>query len=771
MSTTRNRLKVRWALGIIAVAVFSCTTAGSAPAEVTGAADNLRTAWYSGEPYLTPSFVTKPRFGKVFEDSLQGQIYAQPLMANGTLLVVTEENWAYGIDPVTGARRWEDHLGTAVEAGLGKTINCADLEPRVGVTGTPVIDTERNVAYFVAHRYVSGGSGEIAWYMHGIKLDNGEEAPNFPVRIQGQAQNLAGVNFEAGQELQRPALLMMNGVVYAGFGSHCDNFPYEGWIAGVSSAGALTTMWAVSAKGASIWQSGGGLISDRPGQILFTSGNGNSTPGSGDPLPGPGSLPPEGRLGESVVRVAAQPGGGLRALDFFSPFNNKSLDESDIDLGASAPVALPSQYFATPGVANALIQDGKYGTVYLLNRDNLGGMAQGPGGTDGVVQELGPYGGVWGAAAVWPGDGRYVYVPTVSEPASSNETKNSLRFFRYEQDAAGNPRLAPAAATPEEFWFGSGSPVVTSNGIAGGSAVVWITDCLAKACAGEQAELRAYSGVPSSAKPEPFWSEKVGLATKFSRPLASAGHVYVGNHEGRLMAFSGPFTPSTALLDLGATPVGGQLSGVVTFTVTGKQVVEVLGVRGSSSPFTVTGLPAPGTKLTPGQVVTVEVTFRPSAPGHFTDSLAINTQFGEFSVGVSASGIAPPAVTAGVTRPVIPREAVPVLTKLKIRASASRLRAHRNKRVAVSYSLSARATVVVSVFRRVRSHHCRRHVKRCYRWASTRIRLKVAGHSGKNLLTVKLGTRVAGDYRLTATPVNRAGVAGITRHLDFKLFH
>ena len=119
--------------------------------------------------------------------------------------------------------------------------------------------------------------------MNAVELASGKEVANFPVKIEGEAQNLPGVQFEPFQELQRPALLMMNGVVYAAFGSHCDHEPYEGWIVGVSTSGLVTTKWATSAHGGSIWQSGGGLVSDGPGQILFSTGNDNFEAGVFDP--------------------------------------------------------------------------------------------------------------------------------------------------------------------------------------------------------------------------------------------------------------------------------------------------------------------------------------------------------------------------------------------------------------------------------------------------------------------------------------------------------
>ncbi len=605
---------------------------------------------------------------------------------------------------------------------------------------------------------------------------------------------------------------MMNGVVYAGFGSHCDETPVRGLDRRRIHLGELTTMWATSASGASIWQAGGGLVSDRSGQIIFTTGNGE---GSGtDPLRGPGSSPPEGKLGESVVRVEANPGGGLHALDFFSPFNNTELDgAADLDLGSSAPVALPSQYFGTSNVHDPLVQDGKQGAVYLLNRDDLGGMGQGTGNTDKVVQKLGPYGGVWGAAAVWPGDGRYVYIPTVGEGAPTKESHNSLNFFSYAEES-GKPKLSPVASTAKDFWFGSGSPIVTSDGTANGSGVLWIVDCLEKGCGATQGvELRAYTAVPSGPSPEPFWRAKIKSGTKFSRPLASAGHIYVGNQEGHIIAFSGPMlTPSPEAPQLAAT-VGETTTQDLTFTATGTDV-EIKEVRSPAAPFSVSGLPPEGTALKPGEAIKVKVSFTPTATGSANGELAILTKQGsETKVTLSGTGeptaqeraeqqqrerereraeqqqrerergerearerseaaaraavapaslLTPPAGTGPLSI-----EPVSTLTKLKLRASASRLASHRRKLV-VTYTLSAPATVVVVIYRRVVSHSCPKGLATCARWVATKLKLKVVAHVGGNTLTVNLGTLSAGAYRMAATPVTRSGARGVTRNLEFR---
>lgn len=755
---------LRRGFGVAAAALFTIALigAGRASAEVTGASENLRTGWYPGESSLTPALVGGGQFEQVFNVQLQGQIYAQPLTANGTLLVVTEDDWAYGLDPVTGAVRWAKNYGEAVRS-LVPPISCEDLAPHVGITGTPVIDTEHNVAYFVANEFLNN---EIVWRMHAISLASGNDLPNFPVKIQGEARNLPGVKFQAAQQLQRPALLMMNGIVYAAFGSHCDHAPYAGWIVGVSSTGQLATMWATTGKGGPIWQSGGGLVSDGPGQIIFSTGN--QTEEFGSPPPGPGKAPPSGRLSESVVRVQAEPGGELTATDFFSPFNSAELDEFDLDLGSSAPVALPSPYFGTPDLP-LLVQEGKFGTVYLLNRNDLGGMGQGPGGRDKVIEEQGPYGGVWGTAAVWPGDGGYVYIPSFSAPATPIESSNRLRFFKYGVEG-GNPRLAVTGTTPDKMWFGSGSPIVTSTGTAGGTGVVWVTWCPTEGC--HEAQLRAYTAVPNGREPTPFWTGPIGFATKFARPDASAGHIYVGNRDGRIIAFAGPLTPSTRSLDLGSTIVGAQLRGQVTFTNTGTRDLQVSAVRPPSAPFTATGLPAVGSVISRGQSITVEVVFQSFSPGSFAGSLALATQAGEIQVALSASATLPPGVAtnAGFVTPPAggkSQEAPPILRKLKIRASASRLM-HGRRRLAISYQLSAPGRVAFRVYRRVISHHCKRGVKSCVHWIATKVKLTVSAHKGINVLTLNLGTLSPGRYHLAATPLARSGARGITRYLDFR---
>src|SRR5258708_3488778 len=104
---------------------------------VTQGGDELRTSWYSDEAGLTPSVVSSSNFGQLFSTAVNGQVYAQPLVSQGTLFVATENNFVYGLDPQTGAINWSRSLGSAAASS---DIGCGDLTPFMGITGTPVID-------------------------------------------------------------------------------------------------------------------------------------------------------------------------------------------------------------------------------------------------------------------------------------------------------------------------------------------------------------------------------------------------------------------------------------------------------------------------------------------------------------------------------------------------------------------------------------------------------------------------------------------------------
>jgi hypothetical protein len=371
---TRRTIAAMAALVVVGTTIGIVTSgalAGSPSNVTTAAYDNLRSGWDQNEPNLAPSDVQSASFGQLFTRQLRGAVYAQPLVVNGTVLVTTEKAWAYGINATTGKIQWRRHFGTPL---LSSTINCGDLAPDLGSTSTGVVDPSTDTLYLTTRLQNGKGPQNNNTWMEGISVTTGKEVPGFPVELQGTPDNTPGVPFTAASELQRPALLLLDGVVYAAFSSDCDDGPYRGVVIGVStSSHDITAMWSDEAGAGTnqnsqsgIWQSGGGLVSDGPNQILLTTGNGVAPPRS----PGT-STPPT--LSESVVRLTVGSDGKLTATDFFAPGNGPSLDQSDQDLGSGAPIALPSPYFGTSTDPNLLVQIGKDGRVFLLNRSNLGG--------------------------------------------------------------------------------------------------------------------------------------------------------------------------------------------------------------------------------------------------------------------------------------------------------------------------------------------------------------------------------------------------------------
>jgi MYXO-CTERM domain-containing protein len=599
--------------------------------ESTMAADPGRTGFYPDQPALDPATVGSPFFGQLFEATVDGQIYAQPLYANGVLLVATETNHVYGLDPAMGGTLWTRQLGAPF---LASDVNCGDLQPSVGVTGTPAIDADTGTAYLLSKTYVDGTSLTAAWYAHAIEIATGVERDGFPVAIVGSASNEPTQVFNPKLQMQRPGLLLMNGVVYAAFGAHCDVRPYSGWVVGISTRGFVQTLWTAEAgpgnpSGAGIWQSGGGLVSDGDGQILFATGNDWSS----FPAPVSGKQPPA-TLGESIVRLSVQPDGTLAATDFFSPSERDALNQGDADLGSGAPVALPAG-FGAGAHQNLLVQAGKSGFLYLLDRDDLGGYRQGPDGADRILQKLGSFGGVWSKPSVWPGDGGYVYVPVVNG-CSVDEQAGCLRAFKVGASADGIPMLASVATTSSTFSYGASAGVVTSHGTTSGSALLWTV--WSAGGDGTGGQLRAYDAVPQEGTLALRYLAGIGTSAKFTAPAVGDGRIYVGTRDGHVAGFG--VTGAASLRAQGAvfppTLVGDDSLSSVQVTTLGAVSIVGLGISGDFAltaaapevPFPVAG----------GASFSIPVVFRPTSEGPIVGELRITTDSGSFMFPLTGVG-------------------------------------------------------------------------------------------------------------------------------------
>lgn len=663
-------------------AVLACVAGAPAASAAlpTYAGDNGRTGWYGDQSELTPSMVTGSTFGQLFKHDLAAgdQIDAQPIVVAGTLIVATEQNRVYGLDPQTGEERWSlgpQTLGTAVAtAELTKTGagdgGCDVPRGTTGVTGTPVGDPATGTVYFLAKRYATkpdpadpskrvDDPTQIQYVAHAVSAWTGMERTGFPVTLEGfTADNAPGVRFQSRWELQRPGLLLLDGVVYAAFAGHCDHGPYQGWVVGVATDGTLNARWsAVSAGvGAGIWQSGGGLVSDGHGRILLLTGNAQPPTGVI-----PGTSPP-GALGQSVVRLGVSADGTLAARDFFTPYDAPLLDTEDVDFGSGGPVALPDDHFGTPAHPHLMVAVGKQGIVYLLDRDDLGGVGTGVGRGNRVLQEAGPIGGVWSRPAIWPGDGGWVWVNTASGGGIvGGGGEGRLEVLGYGADPSGNPLLSAEGASTDRFALDSGAPVVTSDGVRPGSGLVWIVWAPWE---GFGAQLRVYDAVPRSGRPVLLRSWPIGRSGKFQPPGVAADRIYVAargcnaarepsrcptSTKAAILGFGSPVQqPLTAgSLAFPGTQVGADVTRTATFTAT--RTVEIRGVRSGSARFTPTS-PALPVTLSASQTLDVPVRFTPNAVETFASELTVDTADGDVSTGLSGRGLSP----APVLRPVTP---------------------------------------------------------------------------------------------------------------------
>jgi hypothetical protein len=612
----------------VGIAGIASTTAAHAD-EQTISVNNFRTGWDPNEAGLAPQ---TSDFGELFDTALQGQIYAQPLVIGktgstpATLIIATETDMVYGLNPDTGVVRWSRSLGTPWPSA---TVDCGNITNQIGVTSTPVYDPATRAVYVMAKTTGETAAGKAdplhpLWRLHALKVSNGKDLHGWPVTISGYPDNDPANAFNSETVAQRPGLLLLDGNIYAGFASYCDSGPFDGYVAGVSTTThKITSLWTTAAGTnngyAGIWQSGGGLVSDGQGRIFVATGN-----GSGDgPAPGPGSKPPA-QLSESVIRLAISSKEKITAKDYFSPSNNDSLNADDLDLGSGGPLAIPE---LVDGM-ELLVQVGKDGRVFLLNRNNLGGTAQGPGGTDDAVDVSGPFNGVWGHPAYWGGpgnvaaDGGYVY---------DVENQGPLRAFHLSTTAAGTPALTPVATSTGSFGYTSGSPVITSAGTTAGSALVWVV--YTQTPYGQGGDLRAYDAVPHNGTLDEVYSSvddsHISFTDeKFTTPATDGNRIYFGTHDGHVLSFGETSTPAVAAnpTGLGAVAVGSSSSpSTVTVTASRDATIESITAQG---PFSVTSAPALPAGLTTGETLNVSVNFSPTTVGPAEGNLIVTSQDG-----------------------------------------------------------------------------------------------------------------------------------------------
>ncbi|MHB1858311.1 MAG: PQQ-binding-like beta-propeller repeat protein, partial [Acidobacteriaceae bacterium] len=346
--------------------------------------DNTRSGQNTQETTLTTANVNSSTFGKVGFDTADGKVDAEPLYVpaitiggatHNVLYVVTENDSAYAFDADTGALLW--HVSTlGANETPSDSRNCGQVIPEIGMTSTPVIDPKagaHGTIYMVAASKDS--SGNYHQRLHALDLTTGAEMSGSPVTVQATYPSMGPESangqlvFDPKQYNERAGLLLLDGVVYIAYSSHCDYEPYTGWIMGYNeSTLAQTSVLNLTPNGSegSIWQSGAGPAADSSGNIYFLDANGTF-----DTTLNASGFPSRNDYGNAFVKLSTT-GNQLAVADYFTMSNTVAESNADEDLGSGGTLLLPDETDASGTVRHLAVGAGKDANIYVVDRDNMG---------------------------------------------------------------------------------------------------------------------------------------------------------------------------------------------------------------------------------------------------------------------------------------------------------------------------------------------------------------------------------------------------------------
>ena len=525
---------------VVATSVANTSESGSAVVAVTNLAgmytyhdDIARDGANTQEFYLTTANVNTSSFGKLFScTNADGAIYAQPLwVANVTIngaqhnvvLVATEHDslFAFDADASPCVTLWQASLIDTNHGGLGGETSVpsgttgylvgkglGDITPEVGVTGTPVIDPSTNTVYVVS-KSVNAAQTTFYQRLHAINLTTGNENAGSPVTIAGtypgNATGTGTIIFSPQQENQRSGLVLLNGSIYIAWASHEDVQPYYGWVMGYTYSGTAFTQTSVlnitaDANGGGIWMDGGAMAADSNNNLYALSGNGAFDATS--------PTPPNVDYGDSMLQLSP----ALSILQYFTPSDELSDAQNDKDFGSGGAAVLADLPAGSP-YTHLVMGGGKDGTLYVLNRDLLGGL-----GDSAAVQMLPQGHGIFSTGGYWNGN---YYIASAGGPLNAYLLNTTQAPFSL------------GSTSSAIFGWPGGTPSISASGAQAG--IVWVLNtnkyCTPQSSGCGPAVLFAYDATNLA---NALWNSSMvstdaaGNAVKFTVPTVVNGKVYVG---------------------------------------------------------------------------------------------------------------------------------------------------------------------------------------------------------------------------------------------------
>jgi hypothetical protein len=351
--------------------------------------------------------------------------------------------------------------------------------------------------------------------VHALNLATGAEEFSGPKDVQasfpgtGDNSNGTSVIFDPGAYKERPGLLLLNGVVYTSWSSHCDIAPYAGWILGYDqNTLAQVGIFNITPNGseASFWNSGAGPAADSSGNIYQLAANGTF-----DSTIDASGFPSKGDFGNAFVKISTS-GNPLAVADYFALFNTASESNSDTDLGSGGAMLLPDLMDGSGTVRHLAVGAGKDGNIYIVDRDNMGRFNA---SSNNIYQQLtGAIGSEFGIPA---------YFNSIVFYGGASDTLKSFSITSTKLSAT------PTSHSANTFGYPGTSPSISANGKSNG--IVWTAENSSPAV------LHAYDATNLASElynsnQAANGRDQFGTGNKFIVPTVSNGKVYVGTTDG-----------------------------------------------------------------------------------------------------------------------------------------------------------------------------------------------------------------------------------------------
>ena len=501
--------------------------------------NNSRTGANTNETLLTPATVNTNNFGLLIKYVTDGYVYTEPLYVPGVavpgqgthnmVIVATEHDTVYAFDAdsntgTNGGMLWHTNLGISALCanqnafGARYCVTCyPDIVPEVGVTGTPVIDPATGTLYVnVFTRETTATTTNFYHRIHALNITNGTEQSYSPVvvaaSVPGVGTDSSGgvMTFNAKQNNQRPALTLAGGILYVAYAGYADTDPYHGWVIGYnatnlvqltnyvfnSTPNATTGAFGTHAAEGGVWMGGNGLCVDANTNLFFETGNGSFSANTNG-----------GDYADSFIKLSTT--NKLALIDYFTPYNQLALANADLDLAACGPVLLPDPVGSVTH-PHLIVGSGKSGTIYLLDRDNLG--QYNTNSDSQIVQSV-----IGATATIW------------SSPAYFNNqlylqaSSAAMKAFTITNGVIVTTPASTATASVGAY---NGGPVVSANGTNNGT--VWVLN----GASGTGTEV-LYACNATNISQQLYNSSQLsrdipGSGIKLITPTVANGKVYVG---------------------------------------------------------------------------------------------------------------------------------------------------------------------------------------------------------------------------------------------------